>query len=91
MKALYAIYDNKAEDLLGKFAHIMSHDAVAIRMFGDVCEDKNTEIARHIEDYDLVCLGEIQLAEDGPTTTPYFRVVITGEQWAASQRTGEQQ
>lgn len=82
MKKLYTIWDNAAQAIL---PHIMvfSHDTAAVRMFGDECARKESLISKHIADFELLCLGNIDesgnISHEGPA------VVITGKAWLAAQ------
>lgn len=63
-RGLYAIRDIKAEDITSQTAlMIFRHVNIAIRMFTDALQDKQTQIAQHPLDYELIQLGE--LTEDG--------------------------
>lgn len=78
-KGLYAIYDSKAEEVVGNVIHILKHSAVAVRMFTDVMQNAKSIISQHPEDYDLVELGV--LSDDEQTiepTAPENRIVLAG-------------
>lgn len=80
---IYAIIDNKAQDLLGQLT-IHRADAAAIRFFGDIMGNAS---AKHQEDYDLLCLGAIvDHANDPPTIDAETRTVLTGATWLAAQQ-----
>ena len=81
MRELIAIVDRLAGDIVGPI-QLFPHDAPAIRMFSDVCLDNRTAIAQHVEDHELVSLGQI---DDSQIVTPNRRVIITGAQWKAAQ------
>lgn len=75
-RTIYAVYDIKAQDVIGGVLYIHSHDAVAIRMFTDAYAAEGTMINKHPEDFALIALGE--LTGDIALTAEY-RVILTGE------------
>lgn len=78
-KGIYAIYDNKAQSILG-ILWMVSHIAVAIRTFTDYARAENSNIPKYPQDYDLIQLGT--LSEDEKTvisTPPADQIVMTGE------------
>ena len=87
MKLLYTIRDTVGEAI----GPIVSHaaDAAAVRMFGDVASDANTNVARHPADFELVCLGQVY--DDGVIVPAAGgpRVVITGAAWKAANVAAE--
>lgn len=92
MKLLYGIRDRVAMAMTGGHVHVFGHDTVAIRFFHDVCSAPDTIISRHIDDFELVCLGTME--DDGSlgpdTKTNDFesfvpRIVMTGTAWKALQ------
>lgn len=85
IRTLYAIQDTLAESLLGGL-HLFITDAQAIRFFGDLCSDKQTSIARHPNDHQLVKLGELDERTGIITAFVAPFTVITGAQWVAAQQ-----
>jgi len=87
MKLLYVIRDVVAETI----GPIMTFaaDAAAIRSFGDVASDPQTNVYRHTADFELVCLGSV--TDYGEIDADAPRVVITGAQWKAAQQPAEPQ
>lgn len=84
---IYAIRDTKAETILGGL-HIFKHQAVAIRFFGDLAADPQTNVCRHIADHELVVLGSFD--EDSTLIVGFVapHVIITGTAWKAAQAEG---
>lgn len=83
MKQIYAIRDVVAEAVGPLVLH--AADPAAVRMFSDVAQQPDTQVARHVGDFELICLG--QLYDDG-TIVPAVggpRLVITGKAWKAAQ------
>lgn len=80
MKRLYVIWDNKAEDTAGPFITLAGHDAVAVRDFSDVLNQEGSRLGMHAQDYDLVCLGELNQSNvtGHPEVTGEPRHVING-------------
>lgn len=80
---VYAILDKVADALTGGL-QLHKHEAAAVRVFVDIANDPQTTIAHHPEDFELVCLG--QLNEDH-TLTAMARplVILTGAAWKAAQ------
>lgn len=52
----FAIFDVKAKSYGQPF--FAPHNGVALRMFSDLVEDKNSSVSRHAEDYKLYLVGE---------------------------------
>lgn len=94
-QGLYAVYDEIAASIHGGIM-MFSHDAPAMRFFEDLCKDERTNIAKHLTDYKLIHIGDIddQTAMLQPgggytlhgtqiDTLPLTRDVLTGRQWKA--------
>lgn len=84
MKHLYIVLDAAAAAVTGPLM-MFPHDNVAARMFSDIAGDPQTMVNRHPTDHSLIRVGSID--EDTGEITPLFPslVVISGEQWLASQ------
>lgn len=85
-RIITAIVDTLAKDIIGP-PQIFPHPAPAVRMFGDVAKDERTQIHQHVEDYELVMLGELN---EDLTVTPNYTVIITGAQWLAATQQKEE-
>jgi hypothetical protein len=81
-KLIIAIVDNVAADLAGPLT-LHGHDATAIRFFSDVATHPESQVGKHINDFDLVQLGFLT---DELEIVPDKRVILTGSQWAAAQQ-----
>lgn len=57
IKKLYTVFDKKAQTTLAVFES--TNDLVAIRDFSQICTNKESQIAKFAEDYQLMCLGEL--------------------------------
>lgn len=82
---MYAIRDILAEVLVGG-VHLFKHDAAAVRFFGDVASQKETIVAKHLNDHELIAIGDIDEATG--LVTPFAdlpRTVITGSAWYLSR------
>lgn len=53
---IYAVYDSKAESYTPPY--FQHTEAMALRIFGDTCNDKGHTFGMHPEDYTLFHLGE---------------------------------
>lgn len=84
---IIALEDTLAGDITGVI-QIFPHPAPAIRFFGDIASHPESNVGRHIEDYQLVSLGTLN---DDNTVTPDKQVIITGSQWRASQQINAQE
>jgi len=84
VRTLYTVRDTLAETILGGI-QIFITDAQAIRFFGDIAGDKQTAIARHPHDHELIKLGELDESTGTLTAFVAPHVVITGAQWLAAQ------
>lgn len=85
MKKLYAIRDVLAQ-AIGPVV-TMAADAPAVRMFADVASDPQSQVCKHVNDFELVCLGDI--SDMGEIDASGVRVVVTGAAWKASQAPAE--
>lgn len=86
-KQIYAVWDKIAQDLTGGLM-VFTHDAPVIRIFTDGLADASTMLNKHPQDYDLVCLGEVD-TQDGECVLFGMnkpRVVLSGATWAEMQR-----
>lgn len=81
--SVYAIWDNQAEEYIGGLL-LFRADAAALRAFGDIASDPNTQIARHVIDYELHRLA--QYSSTTGTLHQDREVIITGERWQNTQR-----
>lgn len=89
-KRIYAVYDRITQDTVGPL-WLHAHDAAAIRMFSDVAQLPNSQIAAHPADFVLVKLGEMEITETGyPSVNAQTETIITGSQWIASQQQTEE-
>lgn len=96
---IYAVYDLKSEALAGRMLHLSPADGAACRDFTDLLlRSPDTAIGQHPEDYNLVCLGHFERAEDGrlmiaPEVEPVqgipvpHRVVLCGADVVRTERT----
>lgn len=90
-KGLYVIRDNVAGAAAGPVM-TFAHDAVAVREFRDIALNEKSSLHAHLEDYDLVCVGEFdaeqcivgheQAAAGGAVPN---RVVLSGAALKASR------
>lgn len=85
MKSLYTIRDVVAEQIGPIVA--MGADPAAVRMFGDVISDPQSQVNRHPQDFELVCIGAVH--DDGTLIADAVRVVITGAAWKAAHSAQE--
>lgn len=80
---LYTFIDLKAEGRTGGIVACQT-DGPIIRAFHDSLKAPDSPWAAHPEDYNLVCIGEIQ--EDGKVDGwAFVRTVATGQAWLAAQ------
>lgn len=82
MKRVYAILDTVSDMILGGL-HLFPHDAPAIRFFGDLCGDPQTQLGRHPKDHALVNMG--YLTDENQMVGIERVVIITGDAWLATQ------
>lgn len=82
---IYAIRDTVAESIIGGL-QLHKHDAAAVRTFGDIAADPQTQLHRHVADFELVCLGRLNGLDEIEAD---YTVIITGAQWAAAQKPAE--
>lgn len=78
---IYAIYDKRAQAIVGGLV-IFRAVAAAIRYYGDVASMPDTQLAKHLEDFDLIELGV--LTENSTiVAAPTNSTVISGETYKA--------
>lgn len=70
---LYIIYDNKTDEHVGHIIQAKS-DPAALRYFTDAAKDNQSFISKHLADFDLVCIGDL----DGCSVKPYNVTVQSG-------------
>ena len=83
MKRLYVIRDNVAEAPAGPVM-TFAHDAVAVREFRDIALNEKSSLHAHMEDYDLLCVGEFNV-DECMVVGHEPRVVLSGAALKASQ------
>lgn len=81
---LYAIYDNKAETIIGPVIS-EKHDAAAIRTYTDLLREPKVSLSQHPADYDLIGLGSIHNIAGEIAINPQTRLILSGAQWLATQ------
>lgn len=81
-RKIIAFVDNVTNDIVGPL-QLHHHAAAAIRLFGEVARMENSQVGKHIQDHDVVLLGEL---DDAWRITPAYEIILTGEQWAQAQQ-----
>lgn len=81
IKKLYSVYDKKAQNTLQVFEQI--NDLVAIRDFSQICTQKDSQIAKFAEDYELWALGEIDTISG--IITPGVRTIANATDYAKAE------
>ncbi len=74
---MYSIYDVKA--LAFKNPFFLVNDQVAIRIFGDIVQDKTSDVSKHPEDYSLYKLSVVNV-RTGAVTSTEKREIMQGKQ-----------
>lgn len=89
MKFLYVVWDTVAK-AVASVVLVYAGDPAAVRGFGDACADEKSPYHRHVEDFELWCIGQlVEEVMDGdiplamPSVIAEARVVLTGKQFAA--------
>lgn len=81
-RIIVAIIDNKANDIVPQtMVWIHKHSATAVRMYIDAVSDTRGQMFHHLEDYDLVQLGEL---DDNNLINPSYEIIMTGKAYKAS-------
>lgn len=76
---IVAIQDNKAEAITNQnYLMLHRHIATATRMFTDLAQDAQSGLHKHLEDYDLVCLGTLD--DTTLQIIPELTTILTGSQ-----------
>lgn len=78
-KRLYQVYDIVAGTVIGGIVQ-ETNDAPAIRSFTDALRNKDSILAQHPEDYQLLLLGE-QFSSGLINPLPNPEVILTGKTW----------
>lgn len=90
VKKLYAVRDLKGQSYSSPM--VEGHDAVAIRYFGEACQNPESMMGKYPTDFELHCLGEF--VETGVVEEPIKgcapRVVITAAAIMAALAAGPQ-
>lgn len=90
IQGLYAIYDKKAEDIVGNVIYLHRHEAAAVRMFADAASSPNSPVKKYPGDFCLIRLAVLKqdANEKFPTLVSAEPAeVINGETWVAAQNT----
>lgn len=89
-RIITVVHDTVANEVVGG-AQMFNHTAPAIRFFGDLAGRRDTAVGLHVEDYQLVSLGTVEITDDGRIgIEPYTEVLITGAQWKAAQANNQE-
>lgn len=88
MIKLYQVYDVKAETHFGPIIAVR-HEKAALRIYYDALTDKQSNISKHPEDYNLVYLG--QQDEETGLINSEPETIMKGETWLNSQLTKDRE
>lgn len=83
-KHLYMVYDTVSQSLIGGII-IETCDGPAIRAFHDALRAKDSLLAQHPEDYNLLNLGTLDPAGYIRLGETHPAIVATGAAWKESQ------
>lgn len=77
-RMIVAIWDHKAQDIVGNSLTIHRHGATAVRMFTDIAntDRQGNMLQQHTEDFDLIQVG--YLNDDG-TIEPAKEILLAGK------------
>ena len=81
IKKLYSVYDKKAQSTLAVFE--TTNDLVAIRDFSQACTNKDSQIAKFAEDYQLMCLGELNT--ETAVIAPDVRIIAQAKEYVQAE------
>lgn len=87
IRKLYVIRDTVAMAAVSQIM-MFPHDAVAVRSFSDIASDPQTNLSRHVDDHELMCIGELD-DELCVILSTVARLVLTGTAWRAAQKPEE--
>lgn len=81
LKNLYVVYDKLAQTTMGQIL-AFPNDASAVRYFVDVASGKDTIVNKHLGDYELRRVGQIEETTGQLQIAPDHTdvVVVTGDQ-----------
>lgn len=74
---IFTIYDSKSETYFQPF--YMLNEAMALRQFADMANDKESNISKHPEDYSLYTLGTWQ-DQDAKFTSPPKKLLASANE-----------
>lgn len=85
-QGIYSVWDHTARTLVGGL-YVAKHEAVAVRFFGDIAADPQTQVHRHPHDFALVRLGYVtDVADIGlPRLLDDATIILEGALWIAAQ------
>lgn len=92
-RQVIAVFDNVAKDIYGSIITLETHTANALRGFQQVLSNKDNNVGKFPNDFDLVCLGyidphtghlvahELEFDADGKPTRvkSLFEILIKGK------------
>lgn len=81
-RQLYAILDNKANEIVAGLITVHRNVATALRQHSDALSNPQSELGKHPDDYDLICLGNLVEEDEGlPALDPKNggELVMTGK------------
>lgn len=84
-RLMIAIVDTLAHDIVGPIT-LHKNAVTAMRMWDDVCRMERSAIAQHVADHELRCVGYLEDESKDWQVSPANDVLITGQQWLASQQ-----
>lgn len=94
VKKLYAVRDLKGQSYSSPM--VEGHDAVAIRYFGEACQNPDSMMGKYPDDFELHCLGSFDESWTGsvdnlfPIVGEKPRVVVTASAIMAALAAGPQ-
>lgn len=87
-RLLIIVEDKLGHDIVGPIT-LHKNSVTALRMWDDICRMEKSALSAHIADHQLVCVGYIDDESKDWKIVPDHQILITGEQWLASQQPRE--
>lgn len=82
-RSVFCIYDRVAEAWIGQLL-VDRHPAPVTRMFHQLLGDKNTQLAAHPADYNLLHIGFVE--DSGKLWSVDPTIIATGAAWLSAQQ-----
>ena len=81
---LYVIFDKAAGSVIGGVLNF-PHDAVAVRQFGEIASNPQTDVCKYPDDFELRAIGTVDLVTLETNMFDRYQVVMSAALFKAMQ------